>query len=96
MQPTLSRIKLPVSDVPHVNLPQHGISFSHPLQDTYGTHPKDHRQANAPPGAQTKAQSGSRQRRDEHQFPIPAQQLVGPVDGRVDQHGSRCGSVCHG
>jgi hypothetical protein len=43
MQPALGRIKLPVTDVPHVNLPQHGIGFSHPLQETYGTDPKDHR-----------------------------------------------------
>jgi len=70
--------------VAHVNLPQQRIGFSHALQDTYGTDPKHHRQADAPPGTQAEPQSGGRERRDQYQFPIPAQQLVWAVDGRVD------------
>jgi len=96
MQPALSWVKLSVTDVPEVYLSQQGIGFSHALQDPYGTDPKHHRQADAPPGTQAEAQGGSREGGDQDQFPIRTQQLVGPVDGRVNHHGPWCGSFCHG
>jgi hypothetical protein len=84
MQPALGWVKLSVTDVPQIDLAQQGIRFSHALQDPYGTDPKNHRQADAPPGTQAEAQGSSCEGGDQYQFPIRTQQLVGPVDGRVN------------
>jgi hypothetical protein len=95
MQSTLGGVKLPVTDVAHVNLPQKGIGFPDALQDTHGADPIDHRQTDTPPGTQAEAQGRSREGGDQYQFPISTQQLVRPVDGGVNHHGSWCRSVGH-
>ena len=95
MQSAFRRVKRPVTDMSHVNLPQERIRFAHALQDTCGTDPKNHRQADAPPGTQTEPQCESRECRDQYQFPIPTKELIGPVDRRMDQHRPRCGSARH-
>jgi hypothetical protein len=77
-------------------LPQLRIGFSHALQSAYGPNPKQRSHYNSPPRSQAETQRGSDEHRTQHQFAIPAKQLVGPVDGGVYDDAARlCGGFGH-
>jgi hypothetical protein len=62
--------------MPHIDLTEHRICLSHPLEDRHRGDPKSNAHANAPPGRQTESQADRNQSSNQHQFAISAKDLI--------------------
>jgi hypothetical protein len=70
-------------------MPEQWIGLPHTLKDSHRSDPERNAQADSPPGTQTERKTDSGEHRNQHQFPITAEDLVWPVCRLVDHDLSR-------
>ena len=95
-QPAFRGIERPVPDMPYVNLPEQWIGLPHALKHRHCSDPKRNAQADSPPTPQTECEANCGKHRDQHQFAIPAEDLVRSVRRLVDHDLSRPVGSLHG
>src|ERR1035438_5788796 len=95
-QPAFCRIEGLVPDVPNINLPEQRIGFPHALKHSRCSDPECNAQADSPPAPQTEREADGSEHRDEHQFPISAENLIRSVCRLVDYDFSRPVVGLHG
>ena len=78
--------------MPHVDMAEQRVGFAHSLQDGNGSNPERHAHEQAPPFGQTERYSDRDENGAQHQLPITAQELNGPIRGLVNYGFS--GLVC--
>src|SRR5260370_21312032 len=83
-QTALGGIKRSIPDVPDVDLPEQRIGLPHALKDGHCSDPERNAQADSPPAPQTECETDSGEHGNQHQFPIPAKDLVWSVCRLVD------------
>ena len=73
VQAALRRIERLVSQVPQIDLPQEGVGFPHPAEDSDRHKPKRNSRKNAPPGHQGEYKHGREQGGEQHKLSIAAE-----------------------
>jgi hypothetical protein len=57
------RVERAITDVPHVNLPQHRVCFPHSLQNRNGSQPESNCESNSPECCQAECQTDGDKKR---------------------------------
>src|SRR5882762_1594522 len=77
--PALGGIKIPITNVPDVNMTQERVHLRHSCENPHGDQPQNQAAENAPPLHDGKNQHRREDGGDQNQFAVPAHQQLRPV-----------------
>src|ERR1700674_3309276 len=77
--PALGGVKIPITNVPDVNMTQERVYLRHSRENPHSDQPQNETAKNAPPLHDSKNQHRREDGRDQNQFAVPAHQQLRPV-----------------